>query len=124
MFQVIHERLQIHESTITKYRQAIGPLFTCSSAAEKFASVLQAIVIQERANIGECALCNSAENVFTSDIDCLSDYVNDCKCRKYVPMVDAETVLFDGEPAHRVRCANGVIDDDMHDTFVVEECKY
>ena len=43
---------------------------------------------------------------------------------KYVPMVDPETVLFDGESAHRVRCANGVADDDMHDTFIVEECKY
>lgn len=124
MFQVIHERLQFGENSITKYRQAIGPLFTCEAAASNFASVLQAIVIQERANIGQCALCNSAENVFTSDIDCLSDFMKDCKCSKYVPMVDPETVLFDGESAHRVRCANGVVDDDMHDTFIVEECKY
>ena len=122
MFQVIHERIIIDGEKITKYRQAIGPYFTYKGAADKFASMLQAVVIQERANIGECTLCKSAEAVFISDIDCLSTCECYACCGKYAPIVETDEVLVEGEKAHCVRCANGVIEDGMHDTFVVEEC--
>ena len=122
MFQVIHERINIEGDKVVKYRQAIGPYFTYQGAADKFASMLQAVIIQERSNIGDCTLCKSAEGVFISDIDCLSTCECYASCGKYAPIVDVDEVLVEGEVAHRVRCTNGVVEDGMHDTFVVVKC--
>lgn len=123
MFQVIHERINIEGDKIVKYRQAIGPYFAYQGAADKFASILQSAVIQERANIGDCTLCKSAEGVFISDIECLETCECYACCGRYSPVVETQPVLIEGNKAHRVRCANGVIEDGMHDTFVVVECK-